>query len=283
MLLEWFRTLLPFIVGAVDVAMAGAVTLHAVLKKRETRAVIGWEAEQHVPFAMEDVELDFRITDPGGSGAKMRVLLVAAKRELVEDRLALVEDAGLMPTVVDVEAFGLFNALQYNYPEAMDGTAALVSVGHDGTSVTLLEDGIPVLTRDLICGIRRLTQELQRQDGLTADRARRVLRGDEVETAGLERFVADRATEIARGGERAVTCLETRRVGERLGRLYLCGGGVEVPGLVEALAERLEVETHVASPIRYLQVKPEALADGEIERSAPLLMLATGLALRRPA
>lgn len=248
----------------------------------DARAVIRWEAEQHVPFDMENVELDFQITDPGGTGPRMKVLLVAAKRELVDNELTLIEEAGLEPAVVDVDAFALFNAVELNYPEAMDGTAALVSVGHDGTSVTLLEDGVPVLTRDLAFGIRRLTRELQRQEGLTAEEAGRVLRGD-AERAGLDRFVADRATEIARGIERAATFLETRRVGERLGRLYLCGGGVNVPGLPDALADRLGIETHVASPIRRLQVKPGALADPEVERAAPLLVLATGLALRRPS
>ena len=252
------------------------------MDRTDAREVIGWEAEQHVPFAREDVHLDFHITDPDARGREMTVLLVAARRELVERRLSLVEQAGLAPSVVDVDAFGLCNALQYNYPEAMDGTGALVSIGHGGTTVTLLEDGLPVLTRELTVGIRRLTLELQRQEGLTPDRARRALR-DEVERAALAPFVVERAAEIARGVERAATFRETRRPGERLGRVYLCGGGVEVPGLAAALADRLEVETHVASPIRYLRVRPEALADGEIEHVAPLLMLATGLALRRPA
>ena len=252
------------------------------MERTDVREVIGWEAGQHVPFAMEDVQIDFQITDPGAGGRQMTVLLVAAKRELVERRLSLVKEAGLTPSVVDVDAFGLCNALEYNYPEAMDGTGALVSIGHDATSVVLLEDGVPVLTRDLTVGMRRLALELQRQEGLTPLRARRALRGAD-ETPAMASFVAERAAEIARGVERAASFLETRRIGERLGRVYLCGGGVVVPGLADALAERLEVETHVTSPIRYLPVRPDALADGEIEHAAPLLTLATGLALRPPA
>ena len=251
------------------------------MAEADARDVIRWEGERHLPFPVESVELDFRIVDVDGSEPQMRVLLVAAKRELVENRMALVEEAGLTATVVDVDAFALFNALQYNYPEAMDGTAALMSVGHDSTSVTLLDGGVPVLTRDLTFGIRRLTRELRRQERVGADRASRALRG-ELEMPGLDRFVADRAAEIARGVERVATFLEGRYAWERLGRLYLCGGGVAVPGLANGLAERLEVETHVASPFRYLQVKPDALAGGEVETAAPLLMLATGLALRRP-
>lgn len=252
------------------------------MPEADARDVIHWEAERHVPFDMADVELDFQITDPDGDEPQMKVALVAAKRALVEDKLALVREAGLDPRLVDVDAFALFNALELNHPEAMTGSVALVGVGHDGTTVNFLENGTPVLTRDLTFGTRRLARELQRETGCTAEEADRVLRG-EVEEPGLAPFVMDRATEIARGVERACAFLEIRRAGDRLGQLYVCGGGVAVPGLPAALADRLGVETHLASPVRFLQVKPGAFPDGDVERSAPMLMLATGLALRRPA
>lgn len=248
----------------------------------DARRVIRWEAEPHVPFGLDEVEIDFQITDPGGTNPRMDVLLVAAKRELVEEKMALVRKAGLRPDVVDVDATALVNALGFNYPEAMVGTAGLATIGHGSTSLALVEDGVPVLAREVAFGMRRITRELRRESGLGAREAGAVLRG-EVDETGLGRFVADRATEIARGIERAAAFLETRRVGTRLGQLYLCGGGVHVPGLVDAIADRLGVETHVASPLRYLSVKPGALAPGEVERAAPLLMLALGLALRRPA
>lgn len=248
----------------------------------DAREVVGWEAESHVPFEMDEVALDFHIADPGAGGQRMKVLLVAARRGLVDDRIALVREAGYEPDVVDVEAFALVNALEVNYPEAMEGTAGLVSMGYHDTSVTLLESGVPVLARDLAIGTCRLTRELRGEHGLTADEAARWLQGG-TRSVQLDSFVADRATEIARGIESAATFLETRRVGDRLGQLYLCGGGANVPGLAESVAERLGVETRLASPFRRLQVKPGALGDGEVERAAPLLMLCLGLALRRPA
>ena len=122
------------------------------MKESDARDVIRWEAEQHVPFDMESVELDFQILDPKAEGLQMTVLLVAAKRELVENKVALLLDAGLEPDIIDVDAFALHNAFELNYPEAMSGVVGFVNIGHETTNVNLLEDGVPVLNRDRCIG-----------------------------------------------------------------------------------------------------------------------------------
>jgi type IV pilus assembly protein PilM len=252
------------------------------MKKVDARDVIRWEAEQHVPFDMDDVQLDFEITDPEGEGLQMSVLLVAAKRELVENKVALLEEANLAPRIIDVDAFALHNSLELNYPEAMKGISGLVSIGHETTNVSILEDGVPVLTRDLSFGTRRLSLDLQRERGMTADEAESVLRGESVDDR-LRNFLYERAQEVGRGIERATAFLETQEVGASLGRLYLCGGGVRVPGLVEALAERLGVETRIASSFEVLNVKPGAIETEHLQHVGPMMMLAVGLALRHAA
>jgi type IV pilus assembly protein PilM len=252
------------------------------MKKSDAREVIRWEAEQHVPFDMDDVQLDFEITDPEGEGLQMGVLLVAAKRELVENKVALLEEANLDARIIDVDAFALHNALEANYPEAMRGLSGLVSIGHETTNVNILEDGVPVLTRDLSFGTRRLSLDLQRERGMLAEEAESVLRGELVDER-LRAFLFERAQEVGRGIERATAFLETQEVGASLGRLYLCGGGVRVPGLSEALAERLGVETKIANPIERVAVKPGALDPDQARGIAPLMMLSVGLALRRAA
>lgn len=247
----------------------------------EAREVIPWEAEQHVPFDMDSVRLDFQITDPDAEGLEMTVLLVAAKRELIDTRVGLLQQAGLDPKIVDVEAFALHNALEVNYPSAMQGVTALVNIGHDTSTVNILDDGVPVLTRDLTFGTRALALDLQRERGLTAEEAQAALRGG-LPDEGLLDFLGDRAQEIARGVERAAAFLETSEAGAGVGRLYLCGGGVGVPGLAEVLADRLQVETHVASAVERVQVKQDTLDYMQLQEMAPMLMLSVGLALRRP-
>src|ERR687885_643937 len=147
------------------------------MQEADAREVIRWEAEQHVPFDMDNVELDFQILDPEGEGLQMTVLLVAAKRELVEHKVALLADVGLEASVIDVDAFALHNAFEINYPEAMHGVVGLVNIGHETTNINILDDGVPVLTRDIPIGTRRFKEDLQRERGLSADEADRLLQG----------------------------------------------------------------------------------------------------------
>src|SRR3979409_1502219 len=100
------------------------------VKEAQARELMRWEAEQHVPFDMESVELDFQILDPDGDGLEMSVLLVAAKRELIESKMRMLTEAGIDGGVVDVDAFALHNAFELNHPNAMQGIVALVNMGH---------------------------------------------------------------------------------------------------------------------------------------------------------
>ena len=125
------------------------------VREQQARELMRWEAEQHVPFDMESVELDFQILDPFADGLEMSVLLVAAKRDLVSSKISLLSDAGLTPSVVDVDAFALHNAFEANYPDAMNGVVALVNIGHEVTNINILDSGIPILTRDITVGTRR--------------------------------------------------------------------------------------------------------------------------------
>src|SRR5512145_1348924 len=97
------------------------------MKESDAREVIRWEAEQHVPFDIKSVELDFQILNPHDEGLQMEVLLVAAKRELVDNKVGLLQDAGINPVIIDVDAFALHNAFEHNYPESRQGIIALVN------------------------------------------------------------------------------------------------------------------------------------------------------------
>src|SRR4029079_11891351 len=139
------------------------------MKEAEAREVIRWEAEQHVPFDMDNVELDFQILDPDSDRLQMTVLLVGAKRELIDHKVALLSEVGVDASVIDVDSFALHNAFELSYPEGMKGVVGLVNIGHEMTNVNILDHGIPVLTRDLPVGTRRFREDLQRERGLSAE------------------------------------------------------------------------------------------------------------------
>src|SRR5258708_8175080 len=154
------------------------------MKEGDAREVIRWEAEQHVPFDMANVELDFQILDPDAEGLQMNVLLVAAKRELVENRNGLLAEAGLEAAIVDVDAFAIHTAFALNHPDAMQGVVGLVNIGHEVTNVNILEDGVPVLTRDLAVGTRRFRADMQREKGLSGEEPGQAILG-RPQNAGL--------------------------------------------------------------------------------------------------
>jgi type IV pilus assembly protein PilM len=253
------------------------------VKEQQARELMRWEAEQHVPFDMESVELDFQILDPDADGMEMSVLLVAAKRDLVENRVRLLTDAGLSAALVDVDAFALHNAFEINHPDAMQGVVGLINIGHEVTNINLMDDGIPILSRDITVGTRRFREDLQRERGLGAEEADGLLQGYD-RSPHLDTVIEGRGEEIAVGVERAAAFLaSSSRGGSQLRAVYLCGGGARVPGLVQALATRLRMPVELANPLANLRVREGALDNLITDEVAPLLMLPIGLALRKAA
>jgi len=253
------------------------------LGEAQAREVIRWEAEQHVPFDMENVELDFQILDPEGDGLQMTVLLVAAKRDLVENKIALLNEVGLHPAIIDVDAFALHNAFEVNYPDAMNGVVGLVNIGHEMTNINILEEGIPVLTRDLPVGTRRFREDMQRERGLSAEEADQLLQGFEPNEV-LAPFLETRGEELAVGIERAAAFLQSAsRSAGGISRIYTTGGGGRIPGLNRVLAERLRLPVELANPLEKLRVAEGVFDNYNVDEVAPLLMLPIGLALRTAA
>lgn len=252
------------------------------VKEQQLRELLRWEAEQHVPFDVESVELDHQTLDPTGDSAEMNVLLVAAKRELIESKLRVLSEAGLSAAIVDVESFALHNGFEVNHPDAMSGIVGLLNIGHDVTNVNILDDGVPILTRDIAVGTRRLREDLMRERGLTAEEADKLLQGFD-RSPHVDAVLETRAEEIAVGVERAVAFLQQNSRGAEMRQAYSCGGGARIPGINERLGDRLRMTVQLANPLANLKVRDGALESLVTDEVAPLLMLPIGLALRRVA
>jgi len=214
---------------------------------------------------------------------QMTVLLVAAKRELVENKVALLAEAGLTPSIIDVDAFALHNAFEVNYPDEMRGVVGLVNIGHEMTNINILEDGTPVLTRDLPVGTRRFREDIQRERGLSAEEADQLLQGFE-RSEILDPFLETRGEELAVGIERAAAFLQSAsRSAGGISRLWLTGGGGRIPGLNKVLADRLRLPVELANPLARLRVADGVFSTVGVDEISPLLMLPIGLALRTAA
>jgi len=249
------------------------------VKEKQARELMRWETEQHVPD-VESVGIDFQILDSAKSSEEMSVLLVAAKRDLIDSKLRILAEAGLTPTIVDVDAFALRNAFEVNYPEAMVGLVCLVNVGHEVTNVNIIENGVPLITRDLPLGTRCFREDLQRQRGVSAKDADALIRGFD-RSANLDAVLQIRAEEIAVGVERGAAFLSTSKAVAKVRAVYLCGGGSRTPGLADLLGKRIGVPVQHANPLARLNIRDGAFENCSTDDVAPLLMLPIGLALRQ--
>ena len=191
-------------------------------------------------------------------------------------------EAGLTPAAVDVDAFALHNAFEVNYPEAMTGVVALVNIGHEVTNINILDEGVPILTRDITVGTRRFREDLQRERGLSPDDAAALIQGYD-RSPHLDAVIEGRGeVVIAVGIERAAAFLaSSSRSAGALRAVYLCGGGSRIPGLSDALGTRLRLQVDQANPLTNLRVRDGALESLVTDEVAPLLMLPIGLALRQ--
>ena len=160
----------------------------------------------------------------------------------------------------------------------------LVNIGHEVTNINILDNGVPILTRDIAVGTRRFREDLQRERGLAAEEAEQLLQGYD-RSPHLERCIESRGEEIAVGIERAAAFLaSSSRSAGKLERSYTCGGGARVPGLTEALADAPATSGRAGQPARQRsRVRDGALESLVTDEVAPLLMLPIGLALRQVA
>jgi type IV pilus assembly protein PilM len=158
-----------------------------------------------------------------------------------------------------------------------------VNIGHEVTNVNILDDGVPILTRDISVGTRRFREDLQRERGVSAEDAQQLLQGYD-RSEHLDAVLESRGEEIAVGIERAAAFLSSNsRATSQLRGIYTCGGGARIPGLTEMLASRMRLSVQQANPLANLKVRDGALDSLVTDEIAPLLMLPIGLALRQVA
>lgn len=250
------------------------------MRESEAQKVIRWEAEQHVPFDMESVSLDFQVLDPDGDGLQMEVLLVAAKLDLVQTRMRLLEEAGFDTAIIDVDAFAVQNVFERAYEHAGYGNFCLVNIGREVTNLGLTEQTTPLLTRDLPIGTRRFAEALVKELGISLEEAEaRLWNGEPLDGASLD-ALKEPIESLVAPVERARSILLNSETQGRLDEVVLSGGGARLPHLAESIERRLGTKVTVLDPLRAVS------ATGDVERIAgehggpEVLTVAVGLGLR---
>jgi len=261
------------------------ILLPAGMREEDLEYQVESEANQYIPFALEEVNLDFQVIGPApGNPEEIEVLLAASRKANVEDRVAATQAAGLKALVVDVEPYAAemaFEQIRAQLPDgAIDKCVALVDIGASVMNVNVLRNGQSVYTRDQQIGGNQLTQQIQAIFGLSAEEAEAAKRNgglpDNYESEVLSPFRENVAMEIAR----AIQFFFTSSQYNEVDYIVLAGGCAVLPGLDDAVATRTQVSTMVANPFALMtlssRVKPR-----QIQADAPALFIACGLAMRR--
>jgi type IV pilus assembly protein PilM len=253
------------------------------LKEQEARERIKWEAEQHVPFEISDVALDFQIMNPDLGNNQMEVLLIAAKNDTINAHLDLLSGAGLYPLILDNGAFAVQNAFEANYDAPPDEMIALVHIGADSTNINFVKNKIPYFTRDLPMAGNSCLQLIQKNLGLSYEQAAELIKGENVSDVSQDsanEVFTNFANDFASSIERTLSFLAMSGGSDKMSRIYLSGGGALIPSLMDHLKEKFGIPVEIINPLQKISYDPSLFGATGAERIAPMLTLAIGLGLR---
>ncbi len=246
---------------------------------------IHWEAEQYIPFDIQDVNLDYQILD-SGTGAESRgamdVLLVAAKKEKIADYTGVITQAGCVPVVVDVDAFALQNAWEANYEPDPKAVVALINAGASAVNINIVCGGQSLFTRDISLGGNAYTEAVQRELNLPLATAELAKKGQPVEGVEFEdvRPVLHALTEnVLLEIQKSFDFFKATAVSDRIDKIYLSGGASSVDGFAEALEERFEAPVEAFDP--FLKIAFDTSNGHSTRDLASTAAVAVGLALRK--
>lgn len=268
-----------------DAAITKIIQMPSSLSEADLEGQVELQADQYIPFPMEEVSYDFEVIGPSDQDPEMMdVLLVATRTENVEQRQAAVEAAGLMARVVDVEAFALENACQlmtHQMPDAgMDRAIAVVDFGASTTTFSVLKDLKVVYTRDFAFGGQQLTEEIMRTYGLSLEDAGRAKKEgglpSNYQPEVLDAFIDDMTQQVSRSLQFYLASGGGREQPEQI---IICGGCANIAGVGDVIGSRVGIPTVVGDPLGQMKIASRAKGLG-VQADATALLTACGLALR---
>lgn len=260
------------------------VLMSADLRETDMEAQVEAEANQYIPFPLEEVNIDFQVIGPAPSNAdEVEVLIAAARKEKIEDRVAAAEDAGLKVIVMDVDTYATeaaYGIVANQLPNSgKDQTVMIVDVGAVMMHINVLHDNKSVYTREQAFGGAQLTQEIQRRFGLSVEEAEIAKRKgglpESYENEVLQPFMQSMSTEVARALQFFTSSTQFNRVDH----IVLAGGCAAIPAVDVMVQERTQVNTIIANPFQSMSLSSK-VKQQQATTDAPALIIACGLAMR---
>jgi type IV pilus assembly protein PilM len=278
--------------------VAIGVSGHSVIIKKismprmtpdELDEAIQWEAEQHIPFDIKDVNIDTQILKPDANDAtgQMDVLLVAAKKDMINDYTTVVSEAGLAPAVVDVDAFAVQNCFEQNYDLPQNETVVLINAGASVVNINIIAGGVTTFTRDVTIGGNQFTEEIQKQLNVSYEEAEALKIGggrgdaDAVVPQDVERVMGSVAEQVAGEIQRSLDFYAGTAADATFSKVYLSGGTAKIPALFKTIESRVGVPVEIMNPFKAIEIDNRRFDPAFIMDVAPLAAVAVGLGLRK--
>ncbi len=271
----------------VSISGHGIITDKFTIDKKtgaEAEQAIIFETEQRAPFDIDDVTLDYHISESSVDDNKMDVLMVAARNEFLDAYLDLIEECELKPVLVDIDAFATLNAYEYNYDVDPERITAIVNIGQDVTNVSYLVDGALHSTRDVSSGVREIFNSIQKEFRLNLELATKAMKGElgeSIDQDMLKATIVSSADELVTGVEQAFSWFKSQAKTKKVDWIVLAGGGALVPYLAEHVQAKLATPIEIFNPLRNIEYDPEMFEYLQPEKIAPLLAVPIGLAMRK--
>src|SRR6266576_2359778 len=273
--------------------VAAGVSGHSVIVKNivlpqmsadELRESFSWHAEEHIPFDISDVNLDYQVTS--SSADALNVLMAACKSDKIANVKQAIQLAGKQPLVIDVDTFALQNCYEVNYQPKAGEVVALLNIGASTMNINIMNGVRSVFARDASVGGSQYTSLLQKELGLTFEQAEAVKRGhplpEGVESRPIQPIIEAVSDILALEVRKTMDFYRaTAEEGDAaIKKILLAGGGSKLPGLAGYLAKRFEIPVEVFNPFRQVHVDPKKFDPDYMREIVPEMAVAVGLALR---
>lgn len=255
------------------------------MSREELEESIDWHAEEHIPYDLADVSLDYHITEESGDATT--VLIAACKRERIDNIKQAIQLSGKQPVIIDVDTFALQNCYEMNYQPAPGDVVTLLNIGASTMNINIVHGNQSLFTRDITVGGSQFTDVLQRSLGISFQQAEAVKRGVVEATNGVE----EKSIEPLMGSVMETVAMEIQKTfdfyrataedgGVTVQKILISGGGSKLEGLPQQLSARLEVPVEVLDPFRQIKVDTRKFDPDYLSEIMPEMAVAVGLALR---
>ncbi len=271
-----------------------SVSGHSVIVKKitlplmsdaELEESIQWEAERYIPFDINDVNIDFQIFGSSSDNPEvMDVILVAAKKDIINDYVSVIIESGLNPVTIDVDAFAIENMLAINYEIEKDETIAMANVGASITNINILKNNMTAFTRDIFKGGNQITEEIQRQLHIDYEEAEKIKTGSKIDATSqsvIQDVLRSASESLSMEIENSIEFFQSTTTYEKISKLYLSGGGSKIKDFDIILQQQIGIPVEIVNPFKKIEYSEKNFDLEYLREIGPMMAVAVGLATRK--